>query len=290
MAETIKKIPDELVMKTEFFQPWSTFVMKTRLPPEVLEKMIQITDKIVEADDPATRHGDYLASQIKNEFDINLDIIEREYLMGFFNEVCKYFIVKQYCQSQPFEVEKWENEEWLVKLSGMWTVSQRDNEYNVIHQHMNGSISAVMYLKIPEYLPSRKKSVMRPHVGAEKNINNDDGAIVFTGSVDKSSVWGYPWMFYQPQVGDFLIFPSSQCHHVYPFRTADGKGERRSVSFNAMFSSRSEQEEMKKEMDKKYPKGLPEGYEVTISDDQNAPLRSSLNPDPNNMVWHRTEK
>ena len=96
MAETIKKIPDELVMKTEFFQPWSTFVMKTRLPPEVLEKMIQITDKIVEADDPATRHGDYLASQIKNEFDINLDIIEREYLMGFFNEVCKYFIVKQY--------------------------------------------------------------------------------------------------------------------------------------------------------------------------------------------------
>ena len=40
-------------------------------------------------------------------------------------------------------------------------------------------------------------------------------------------------------IQDFFIFPSTQAHCVYPFRTADGKGERRSVAFNASFSSKS---------------------------------------------------
>ena len=50
-------------------------------------------------------------------------------------------------------------------------------------------------------------------------------------------------------MGDFFIFPSSQQHWVYPFRTPDGKGERRSVSFNAVFSSKTEQERLKKEQE-----------------------------------------
>jgi hypothetical protein len=36
---------------------------------------------------------------------------------------------------------------------------------------------------------------------------------------------------------------------VYPFRTADGKGERRSISFNAVFSNKSEQEQIKKQQE-----------------------------------------
>ena len=39
----------------------------------------------------------------------------------------------------------------------------------------------------------------------------------------------------------------SYLHQVYPFRTPDGKGERRSVSFNAVFSSKFMQEEEKKD-------------------------------------------
>ncbi len=34
-------------MEVELLQPWSTFVMKTQLPPEVLQKMLKITDEIV---------------------------------------------------------------------------------------------------------------------------------------------------------------------------------------------------------------------------------------------------
>jgi len=50
-------------------------------------------------------------------------------------------------------------------------------------------------------------------------------------------------------VGDFFIFPASQQHFVYPFRTPDGKGERRSVSFNAVFSSKTEQDKIKKQQE-----------------------------------------
>ena len=92
-----------------------------------------------------------------------------------------------------------------------------------------------MYLKIPEYLPSRKSH------------RADDGAINFNGNASKDHTWGTPNITYQPKVGDFFIFPAGQQHMVYPFRTPDGKGERRSVSFNAVFSSKSEQEKMKKE-------------------------------------------
>ena len=79
------------------------------------------------------------------------------------------------------------------------------------------------------------------------NRQNDDGAITFSGPAGKDQRWGSPTFTYQPQVGDFFIFPASQQHWVYPFRTPDGKGERRSVSFNAVFSSKTEQEQLKKQ-------------------------------------------
>ena len=43
-----KKEGEQFKMQFELLQPWSTFVMKTQLPPPILEKMIRITDKIVE--------------------------------------------------------------------------------------------------------------------------------------------------------------------------------------------------------------------------------------------------
>ena len=80
-----------------------------------------------------------------------------------------------------------------------------------------------------------------------------DGSITFVNNSSTDKIWARPNLQIQPQVGDFLIFPADQKHLVYPFRTADGKGERRSVSFNAIFSSKSQiikqdiaEDEMKK--------------------------------------------
>ena len=48
-------------------------------------------------------------------------------------------------------------------------------------------------------------------------------------------------MSMKPKAGDFYLFPAGQMHAVWPFRTADGKGERRSVSFNALCSRNREE-------------------------------------------------
>ena len=41
-------------------------------------------------------------------------------------------------------------------LHSMWIVEQQQGEYNPIHIHTNCDISAVMYLKVPEFISSRK--------------------------------------------------------------------------------------------------------------------------------------
>jgi hypothetical protein len=164
-------------------------------------------------------------SQIADEFYIAPNILKREELNRFFIEICKTYTIHAYCQSHGCSREDVLKKELLPRLIGMWLVSQKDYEYNPAHAH-DGDISAVMYLKIPAYLPSIKTS-----------IPNIDGGITFINNCSANQRWGTSTLTLQPEVGDFYIFPSSQVHQVYPFRTADGKGERRSVSFNATLTN-----------------------------------------------------
>ena len=220
-------------MQAEFLQPWSTFVLKTKLPPPILEEMIRISDEIVENKESATSWGHELAGQIEDEFLIEPKILESK-IMGFFSNVCRTYVAQAYCQNSPFKKEEYLKEKWIIEMTSMWIVSQKDNEYNPIHVH-DGHLSSVMYLKIPEYLPARKSHRL-----------DEDGIITFTNNSSTDKIWGDPNLQIIPQVGDFFIFPATQRHQVYPFRTADGKGERRSISFNAVYSSETEQDNLRK--------------------------------------------
>ena len=232
-----KKEGEQFKMHFELWQPWSTFIMKTQLPPKILEKMIRITDKIVDNAANEKSHGHNLAGQIKDELWVEHDILVKEEVMDFFLDVCRNYVIQAFCQNEPLNKQAILNEVWYTRMLSMWIISQKDNEYNPCHVHTECALSTVMYLKIPEYLPSRKSH------------RNDDGAINFAGPAGKDHVWGIPTITYQPQVGDFFIFPASQQHWVYPFRTPDGKGERRSISFNVVFSNKTEQEEYKKQQE-----------------------------------------
>ena len=232
-----EKKKDGFQMHVEILQPWSTFVMKTQLPPEILQKMLKITDEIVANAETAQSWGKNLAGQIKDELYVKHEILEREDVLAFFLDVARQFVIQQTLQMNPMNREETLNDEWYTQMLSMWIISQKDNEYNPIHLHTKCHISTVMYLKIPEYLPSRKSH------------RNDDGAICFVNNAARDQTWGAPSITIQPKVGDFFIFPASQQHLVYPFRTADGKGERRSVSFNAVFSSKKMQEDEKKKQE-----------------------------------------
>ena len=230
-----KKEGEHFKMQFELLQPWSTFVMKTQLPPPILEKMIRITDVIVDNAENEKSHGEYLAGQIKDELWVDHEILKREEVYDFFLDVCRNYVIQATCQNEPFNRPAIFAEEWYTQMLSMWIISQKDNEYNPCHIHTECHLSTVMYLKIPEYLPGRKSH------------RKDDGAINFTGPSGKDPNWGNPTLSYQPQVGDFFIFPAAQQHWVYPFRTPDGKGERRSVSFNVVCSNKTEQDKIKKE-------------------------------------------
>ena len=224
-------------MQYELFQPLSTFVLKTKLPSPIFDKMIKITDTIVDNAENEKNWGQKLAGQIKDELWIDHEILEREEVMGFFLDVARNFVIQQYCQTFPLDQKRIMAEEWYTNMNSMWIISQKDNEYNPVHAHTKCHISTVMYLKIPEYLPSRKPG---------KNV---EGSITFFNNSAKDLFWGNPQITNQPEVGDFFVFPASQLHTVYPFRTADGKGERRSVSFNASFTSKTEQDTLKKQQE-----------------------------------------
>ena len=88
--------------------------------------------------------------------------------------------------------------------------------------HTNCDISAVMYLKAPNFLPS------------EKTERDDDGTIYFIGNSSPKTKLNTNSLKVKPTPGAFFIFPSHLQHTVYPYKTNDNFA-RRSVSFNASF-------------------------------------------------------
>ena len=209
-------------MKLQVIQPWSVPVVKTKLPTNVLETMIELTDLFI-ADSESVNHGKHLAGQIDTELLIDDWLLRMTGVLDFFLESIRQFVIICKCQSDPYNVKQIQQEEWLNHIVRMWMVSQQPNEYNPLHFHHNCDISAVMYLKVPKILLSRKES------GA-------DGYIDFSSNVSRDIKFSWPNLRIPPRVGDFYIFGAQQQHQVYPFRCEEGQKdvERRSVSFNAI--------------------------------------------------------
>jgi hypothetical protein len=216
-------------MKYDLIQPWSVPVMKTTLPPNVLQTMIEISDLVI-ADKEAIPYGESLASQIEKELLIEHNILEQTGVMDFFIGAVRQFIIQCKCQQMPDKIEAIKLVKWLIEITKMWLVSQQPGEYNPLHMH-SSDISAVMYLKVPKMLPSKKEH--RPY---------DDGSILFVSNASRDIELCTPGINIPPQVGDFYIFGAQQQHAVYPYRCAEGQKEteRRSISFNAIFQSKGD--------------------------------------------------
>jgi len=217
-------------MEVSLIQPWSVPIFKTTLPPEILQTMIEISDHII-ADKDNISHGEYLAGQIENEVRVEHNLLEQSGAMGFFMGAVRQFIITCKCQMMPGFEQAIQKEEWLIQMLTMWIVSQQSNEYNPLHIHTECTISSVMYLKVPKILSTRKEH--RPA---------DDGSILFATNASRDVDFSVPNIAIPPQVGDFYIFGAQQQHQVYPYRCKEGQEdvERRSISFNAIFQSKTD--------------------------------------------------
>lgn len=226
----------EYEMHIDLLQPWSVPVFKTILPPEILQTMTEISDQVI-ADKETKSHGEYLAGQIDTELLVEHNILEQTGMMGFFLGAVRQFVIMCKCQMMPDKIDAIKREEWYSQMLTMWIISQQPGEYNPMHIHTQCQISTVMYLKVPKLLPSRKEH--RPH---------DDGSILFTNSASRDVDFSVSHIVIPPQVGDFYIFGAQQQHAVYPYRCAEGQKEteRRSISFNAVFQSKTDYDAGKK--------------------------------------------
>lgn len=232
-------------MDITMIQPWSIPVLKTTLPPDILQTMIKLTDEVI-ADENSQDAGPDLVGQIDSEYyiaspDGKNKLLEYDATNG--TELLRYFMTAVYefltaCKRQCFPMadkDKLKQEEWLTQLKTMWVLSQQPGEYNPIHAHTNCQISAVMHLKVPEMLTPKKQH--RPA---------DDGSLVFHSNWSGNFELSTPSISFLPKVGDFYIFGAQQQHQVYPYRCAEGQEdvERRSVSFNACYKSKLLNEQM----------------------------------------------
>ena len=234
--------PLSLEMSIDLLQPWSVPVMRTRLPLYVLDRMLEISEGMI-SDENSISHGPRLAGQIKTELTIDTELLKKNDLDKFFHAMIKQFVIFAKIQQSPYNVETIQKETWLSQMLSMWVVSQKTGEYNPIHFHTECQISAVMYLKLPKFLPSEKK-----------HRAGDDGAITFVSNSSKDKDFSDPTITIRPFVGDFFIFGANQLHSVNPYKCEEGDSERRSVSFNANFMSQTDyyNEQKKKEMEKGY--------------------------------------
>jgi hypothetical protein len=229
--------------------PWAQLVASTKMPDELFKSTLELTDKIYENVNRDSA-GDSLAGQIHHEYFITEEKLIETGLMEYFIEMSgKYWETVlnngnlwQYCDKKFEHGPHGFN--YACRIVSAWTVHQFENEYNPIHGHANCKISAVMHLKFPEKIDPPVK----------EHLTGLDGALIFSGMGDADEWCTNPVMKCDPsQVGWLHLFPSSLQHSVYPFR---GKGERRSLSFNAdiisqkQLDSIAEQEKIKYENEK----------------------------------------
>ncbi len=202
------------------YQSWSAPILHTLLPNIILQELIYLTDIITE-DKEKQSHSNMLVGELEDEWTIDPVLLINISFKNYIKELCwEYFkiMLSQYPSNMP-KLPTLNNIMKDIEITSAWFNNQKDNEYNPAHVH-SGTFSGVLYLKIPKYLPSRKKEHL-------------DGSICFIGnSSENDEIFTTPDISIQPKVGDIFLFPSTTRHQVYPFRTEDGKGIRRSLSFN----------------------------------------------------------
>ena len=103
-------------------------------------------------------------------------------------------------------------------IINVWIVRQFQNEYNPIHMH-GGHLSGAGYLKLPDDFGSSIQPEKQVNVNGKINFVHGTRQFLSNSIISQ-----------KPEVGKIFIFPNYLMHSVYPFY---GKGERRSISFNA---------------------------------------------------------
>ena len=193
------------------FKPFGPSVAKVKIPENVINILNDHIDKIAsdETKSKELDYGDQLAGNVKQEFKLDRETVEKSGWLNFLAVNAKAWINL----STKKEITKFE-------LIESWIVRQFNYEYNPVHWH-SGHISGVGYLKVPSTFGKTFQ---------KKKLSNRNGNLELIHGT--KAFLSNPVFNVEPKVGDFYFFPNYLMHTVYPF--IDSKEERRSISFNAV--------------------------------------------------------
>ena len=193
--------------KLNIIRPFGPAIGETTIPKKIIDKINNFVDEVIK-DKKKSKELDWgksLAGQVTQEIALPNEILKDE-ILNFFATITKAYIENLTGK----KVTKFD----LIKC---WVVRQFEGEYNPTHWH-SGHISAAGYIKLPDTFGISKQ-------GKNNNVN---GKINFIhGSRQFLSM---PIITRTPEIGKIFLFPNYIMHSVNPFY---GKGERRSLSFNA---------------------------------------------------------
>ena len=193
--------------KIDITRPFGPAIGTATIPKILIDKINSFVDEVVK-DKKKSKDLDYghkLAGEVTQEIFLPNEILQGE-ILDFFISISRAY------------VEILTNKK-LTKcnLIRCWVVRQFEGEYNPTHWH-GGHISAAGYLKLPDNFGASK----------QEKAKNDNGKINFVHG--SHQFLSSPISIKMPEVGKIFLFPNYLMHSVNPFY---GKGERRSISFNA---------------------------------------------------------
>ena len=193
--------------KLKIIRPFGPALGSSTIPKNLIDKINDFVDEVIK-DKKKSKELDWgkkLAGQVTQEIGLPDEMIKGD-ILKFFASISKAYVEGLTNR----KVTKFH----LIKC---WVVRQFEGEYNPTHWHA-GHISAAGYLKLPDGFGSSK----------QEKVDNTNGKINFLhGSRQFLSM---PIISEKPEVGKIFLFPNYIMHSVNPFY---GKGERRSISFNA---------------------------------------------------------
>lgn len=199
-------------LKIAYFQP--VVLAIDQVAPVEFSKIFAIADQLHnhpeldDSTDPTTSiRGGQQIQVYPNE--LNLDV---SWLVKYLEGLCKGYMEIVSAQSGTADLKYCK-----PVVTSIWTIKQRQGDYQETHSHPGGNISGNIYISSPDFSEDRKPS---------------DGQISFrmpqTRDVSKF-IMNDTWK-YNPTPGTIILFPSYLPHTVYPWK---GNGYRTVMAFDA---------------------------------------------------------
>ena len=203
----------EVELDTTMLSPFGPRILCIKLPENIIQRINDLGDN----QQNSTNMDGRLAGIIKDEPELTDEEMDSIGIKQIFMDIGHQYVHTILSDKHHIDYNTDDFKIDMQFVSG-WIVNQKENEYNPVHAHSNCNISAVLYLKVPEFQ-------LRGYAG-KKEL---DGKIQFIHSTVDQSMLSAGSFVVKPEVGNLLMFPSTLLHTVYPFQ---GPDERRSLAFN----------------------------------------------------------